>query len=397
MAGGRSPEQLGAVRPLTLADVVGTAPDAANEAASRLAAEALGIPPCEVSADLRLDQVAYPFGSPATGGLARLVGSRTDGTPWSLFCKVLQHVRHWPMLGLLPPHVVGFFLETFPWRQELELWDDVTQASLPTGLRSPQLHRILDLGDERLVVWMEDVAETSTPWDLSTYARAAHLLGRWNARSSAPEVLAASPAPVNVGIAMYAENAVRDRGLVPLADDDLWSHPWLSAHADLRTRLQALAGEMPGILERTGGMTVAIPHGDASPQNLLRPKGCPETFVAIDVSFRAPHALGFDLGQLLVGAAHASLIPMSELPAIADAILPAYVEGVRAEGVDADTDDIAYAFAGYLLIRSGFDGFLYTLLGHELDDVAARQAFDDRVDLARFISGYGLETGIGTA
>lgn len=396
MTGARSPEQLGAVTRLTLADVLGTEVDGADEAARQLAAGAFGIAADQVAAGVHLDQVAYPFGSPATGGLVRLVGTRTDGTPWSLFCKVLQHVRHWPVLALMPPHIVSFFAEGFPWRQELALWDEITQATLPTGLRSPLLHRIIDLGDERLAVWMEDVDETDIAWDLTTYARAAELLGRWNARSSTPGIFATYPAPVNFGMAKYAENGVPDRGLKPLADDDLWGHPWLTDHGDLRARLRKLAGEIPGILDRTAAMPMALPHGDASPQNLLRPAGCPDTFVAIDVSFRAPHAVGFDLGQLLIGRAHASLIPMTLLPAIADVILPAYVDGLSAEGIDCDIDDVRYAFAGYLLIRSGFDGFLYTLLGHDVDDVAARQVFDERVDLERFISGFALEAGIGT-
>jgi hypothetical protein len=117
--------------------------------------------------------------------------------------------------------------------------------------------------------------------------------------------------------------------------------------------------------------------------------------VAIDVSFRAPHAVGFDLGQLLIGRAHASLIPMTQLPGIADVILPAYVDGLAAQGIDADIEDVRYAFAGYLLIRSGFDGFLYTLMSHDVDDQAARQAFDDRVDLERFIAAFAVEAGIG--
>jgi hypothetical protein len=88
---------------------------------------------------------------------------------------------------------------------------------------------------------------------------------------------------------------------------------------------------------------------------------------------------------------------MAQLPAIADVILPAYVEWLAAEGIDASIDDVRYAFAGYLLIRSGFDGFLYTLLGHEVEDVAARQEFDDRVELAGFIAGYAIAAGIGSA
>ena len=40
----------------------------------------------------------YAFGSPATAGLYRL-----RGEGWSWFCKVLQHVRHWPGLAMMPP------------------------------------------------------------------------------------------------------------------------------------------------------------------------------------------------------------------------------------------------------------------------------------------------------
>ena len=53
----------------------------------------------------------------------------------------------------------------------------------------------------------------------------------------------------------------------------------------------------------------AMPHGDASPQNLLVPASAPDRFVAIDVGMRTPHAIGFDLGQLLVGLVHAGVVP----------------------------------------------------------------------------------------
>ena len=56
-------------------------------------------------------------------------------------------------------------------------------ASLPDGVRAPALHRVVDLGDDRLAVWMEDVVESAEPWDLDRYARGRALLGRWNARS----------------------------------------------------------------------------------------------------------------------------------------------------------------------------------------------------------------------
>ena len=47
-------------------------------------------------------------------------------------------------------------------------------------------------------------------------------------------------------------------------------------------------------------------HGDASPQNLLVPKGKPDEFVVIDWGFDCPQAVGFDLGQLLIGDGQAA-------------------------------------------------------------------------------------------
>jgi hypothetical protein len=337
-----------------------------------------------------VETVAYPFGSPATAALLRVRGDGPDG-PWTLFCKVLQHVRHWPLLHLLPPDAQEEFANDLPWRAELELWDDVMLPTFPTGLRPPQLHATIDLGDDRLAVWMEDVEESDEPWDLARYARAGHLVGRWNARSRGREVLESCGLPKGFALRMYAEKAVAHRGLEPLASDELWSHPWLAPHADLRRQLLDLAPRIPGLLDRLDAMEQTLPHGDASPQNLLVPADDPETFVAIDISFRSPHALGMDLSQLLLGLTHAGIVPAADLPGVAGAILPAYVEGLRAEGWAGDPDEVGWAFAVTTLLRSGFDGFRYELLSSPVedpsaDDSAARAEFDTRIDMARFIA-----------
>jgi hypothetical protein len=113
--------------------------------------------------------------------------------------------------------------------------------------------------------------------------------------------------------------------------------------------------------------------------------------VAIDISFRSPHALGMDLSQLLLGLTHAGIVPAADLPGVAGAILPAYVEGLRAEGWAGDPDEVGWAFAVTTLLRSGFDGFRYELLSSPVedpsaDDSAARAEFDTRIDVARFIA-----------
>lgn len=365
---------------MDLAALLDTTPQEERQAVADLVTDALGVTP---DGRWELEPVDYASGSPATGSLHRLRGRGNDGRPWSLFCKVLQHVRHWPVLAQLPPPMAAQFVEDFPWRAELALWDSRVQACLPEGLRSPVLHRLVELPDDRAAVWMEDVVEHPSPWDLGRYARAAHLLGRWNARATAPEVLAVGGFPPGSALRMYAERSVPLRGLAPLADDELWTHPWIAPHAPLRQRLRA-AGERVGeLLDRLDTHRQALPHGDASPQNLLVPADAPEGFVAIDVSFTSPHALGFDLGQLVVGPVHASLLPATKLPGVVAAVVPAYLEGLAREGADASEADVRWAFAATALLRSGLDAVPYHLVGSSEPGAEALMA--ERLALSAFL------------
>ncbi|MGZ5400409.1 MAG: phosphotransferase [Nocardioides sp.] len=330
-----------------------------------------------------LEVFPYSMGSPATGGLYRLRG---DG--WSWFCKVLQHVRHWSGLSFMPPAQREHFVASYPWRSELELWDDAYASRLPDGLRTPVLHGVVDLGDDRVAVWMEDVQLAPSSCGLDLFERAAGLLGRWNARCADPVLVAANGYEPGYALKLYAREAVLVRGLAPLEDDGLWSHPWLADHAVLREDLRRLSHGIPMMLARLDGYVQTIPHGDASPQNLLTPIGEPDTFVVIDVSFRTPHALGFDLGQLLVGLTHAGQVPASMLPEIAATIVPAYLAGLAQEGVTGQGEAVRDAFATSVMLRSGFDGFLYDLVGSESEE--DRHAFDERVALSRFLVDHYL-------
>jgi len=325
-----------------------------------------------------LEPVGYPSGSPATAALYRL-----RGEGWSLFCKVLQHVRHWPGIAQMPPQIASDFLEQLPWRVELELWEPWLTPTLPEGLRAPELHVIVEMDDDRAAVWTEDVDEAPSGWTRDRYERAAYLLGRWNARTTAPEVLARSTLPRGYALRMYAENAVAFRGLMPLADDGLWAHPWLVDHADLRAELRELGDDIPVMLDRLDLATQCLPHGDASPQNLLVPAADPDTFVVIDLSFRSPHALGFDLGQLLVGLTHAGEVPASRMPAIAAGIVPAYLRGLEAEGLTGRDSEVRDAFATSVMLRSGFDGLLLELLDDPTEE--HRQDFAERVEMTRVL------------
>jgi hypothetical protein len=327
---------------------------------------------------IKIKTFPYGYGSPATGGLWQVGG---DG--WSRFVKKLHHVRHWPGLAQMPPGIATSFADEFPWRTEIELWDPRVQASLPPGLRTPVLHRLVELPDDRLVLWQEDVEQSTESWDLERYRRSAYHLGRWNARSMAPEVLAVTDFPAGFALRMYAERAVQFRGLGPLRDDGLWQHPWLRDHGDLRAGLLEAGARIPELLDRLDGLPQAMPHGDASPQNLLVPVDGSAEFVVIDLSFRTPHTLGFDLGQLLVGLVHAGDLPASSLPEVSATIVPAYLAGLAAEGVTDVDEHVRSGFVISVLLRSGFDGFRYDLIG--TGDEEARHAFAERVAMSRFL------------
>lgn len=365
---------------MDVAALLDTTPAAEREAVTDLLQQALAVRP---DGAWRLEGVDYASGSPATGSLHRLRGRDADGHPWSLFCKVLQHVRHWPVLAQLPPPMAAQFVEQFPWRAELALWDPRVQGCLPAGMRSPVLHRVVELPDDRAAVWMEDVAEHPDPWDLARYARAAHLLGRWNARATAPEVLAVGGLPPGFALRMYAERSVPLRGLAPLSDDALWQHPWLAPHGQLRQRLRRAGERVSEVLDRLDDHRQALPHGDASPQNLLVPADEPDGFVAIDVSFTSPHALGFDLGQLVVGPVHASLLPAAELPGVVAVVVPAYLDGLAAEGVRVPERDVRWAFAASALLRSGLDAVPYHLVGS--GEAGAGALVAERLALSAFL------------
>jgi hypothetical protein len=105
--------------------------------------------------------------------------------------------------------------------------------------------------------------------------------------------------------------------------------------------------------------------------------------VVIDLSFRSAHALGFDLGQLLVGLVHAGLLPATSMPPVATTILREYVAGLHETGITDADEDAAHGFATGVLLRSGFDGFRYELLDSE--DPGAREAFDERIAMSRFL------------
>jgi len=84
------------------------------------------------------------------------------------------------------------------------------------------------------------------------------------------------------------------------------------------------------------------------------PADAPGTFVAIDWSLMGPAAVGYDLGQLLIGLAHAGRLDVGRLTALQDAVLPAYAAGLADEGMPVDPDVVRFGCFAALVVRSAF-------------------------------------------
>ncbi|MCG8923671.1 phosphotransferase [Lentzea sp. CC55] len=183
-----------------------------------------------------------------------------------------------------------------------------------------------DLGD-RVGLWLEDVRCADTEWDLPRFRRAALGLGRWAGRRF-------GGAPGRALRLLYEGRLVRD--------------------AFLRPDCPPFAARVPELVRRLEALPQANGHNDACPQNLLVPAGDPESFVVIDVGYQCPNPIGADLGQLLVGLVHEGRMAVADLPPVHEAVVDAYLEGVRLENRAVSREEVVLGCDGMLAVRSAF-------------------------------------------
>jgi hypothetical protein len=331
--------------------------------------------------------VDYDFGSISTAALHRVSGtarSRGRTVTWSAFVKTLQHPRHWPHLGTLPPDVATEMLQLFPWQAELETRRQVLPV-LPRGLRVPDIYYLDDLGNDRVAVWMEDIDVDPNPWPIETYAHCARLLGLLAARRTPDQPAGFSDLPVGFAVRKLVESR-RPVLTAVLADGCMWTDPQVRSLVDpgYYRDLIRLHDGLPALLDEMDLLPQTLAHGDAAPANLLRPRAEPGVFVAIDWSFGSPLPVGHDLGQLLVGDVEGDVVDPAMLPAIHEAILPAYCAGLDAGGLRVPVDAVRRGYVGGLACRTAPFTFPFERLAGPLtEDLVA--FLRRRARLGRFL------------
>lgn len=344
-----------------------------------------------------VEPVDYAFGSPTTGGLFRIRGTPRGAegeVPWSLFVKLVRSYRHWPLLDVLPPPLRARALDGAAWRYEADVYTAGLGGALPDGLRLPHVHRVRDLGDDKIALVLEDVRISAAPWDTARFARAARLLGRLAVRLTRYDALPASASRIPGEVTgVHHTGRVLPAALPALDDDALWTHPLLAAHADLRADLRELGRRLPAILDTLLRLPQMMIHGDASPQNMLVPAAEPTGFVVVDWTLGGLAAVGDDLGQLLVGLAHAGQLSVTELAELREILVPAYTAGLADEGVPVDAADVRYGLDGGLTVRSAFTALpLERLLQPPTAQLA--ELFAVRLQLTRYLVDLGLDLPI---
>ncbi len=360
--------------------------DVTDEQLTQMVADLLGTSAEDTEIlTVRVDPVDYDLPAITTAARHWVHGcARAEGAerPFRIFVKHIQSWARHPYFAFVPPEHRAAAAAGVPWRTEALAYRSDLGDRLPAGLTMPRALGVFDLDEESSAVWLQEVPVAEVTWDVGRYERAAHLLGR----------LAVSPRvqPLrDVGqfgweVSMYVEGRLSTQVLPILMDEGVWQHPLIAGafDDDLRARLQTAVARVPSYAEELSALPVATAHGDACPNNLMARAGS-DDFVLIDYGFWGPNPIGFDLGQLLVGDVQIGAGSPDQLADVEAAVVPAYVEGLRAEGSDIAVDVVRRAHALQLLVFSGLSALPFEFLDRPPDEALHRTA-QDRAAIARF-------------
>jgi Ser/Thr protein kinase RdoA (MazF antagonist) len=164
----------------------------------------------------------------------------------------------------------------------------------------------------------------------------------------------------------YANGRVEQLLVPALRGEEVWRHPLVAATFDERLRddLRAACDRLPRYLDELDAAPLATSHGDACTRNLLVTPGH-DGFVLIDFGFWGPAPVGFDLSQLVLAEVLMGERPAGDLAGLEAACVPAYLDGLQAEGVEVPQAVVERAHALLMLLFSGLAAVPFEHLGAE--------------------------------
>ena len=308
------------------------------------------------------------------GSAATAAGKR----PFAFFVKVVQSWLRSPVFAFVPEELRAQALAALPWQVEPMAYRSELAGALPSGLAMPRAYAVIDLDEASAALWLEGVEYDPSPWREDRFTQAAHALGRFAGRAAVRQVAAAASQVGQQSVRSYAQGRVTHQ-VLPALHSDIWSHPLIAASFDagLRQRLLDAADGLTGTVDELEQSPVAAAHGDACSRNLLVPTSGP-AFVLIDFGFFGLAPVGFDLGQLLIGEVQLGERSADCLPALEHRCLPAYVDGLRAEGLEVELGVVRRAHALQMLLFSALSALPFEHLDAPptptLHDIARQRA-----------------------
>jgi hypothetical protein len=273
----------------------------------------------------------------------------------------VKHVQCWsrsPAFAQVPPQFRAMAEAGVPWYTEPLIYRSDLAQRLPEGLTMPRAVAVRDLDGKSAAVWLERVPAIERSWSVAQLARAAYLLGRLAASPAVQELASIGERERSWPVRSYVEGRLGVQVVPMLRAEELWHHPLIAAafDPDLRARLLAAADRLPEYLAEVEQTPLGTAHGDACTNNLLV-EADSDDLVLIDYGFWGTQPLGFDLSQLILGDVQLGRRPASSLPEVVAAVLPAYVEGLHAEGCDVDPAVVRRTHALCMLIYSALSAF----------------------------------------
>jgi hypothetical protein len=334
--------------------------------------------------DSRVDPVDYDLPAITTGGRWWVSGhaaTECARVPFRLFVKQVQSWERSPFFQFVPEEHRETAAALVPWKTEAEVYRSDLASRLPDGLTAPRALGVFDLDATSSSIWLEEIPARPATWDRARFERAAYLLGRL----SASPVLAplAGLRDVEWSLSSYAEGRLAVQVVPILMGDEAWEHPLCQTFDDeLRGRLRAAADDVMTLVAEADALPRLLSHGDACPNNLLAGEHDSE-LVMIDFGFWGLAPVGYDLSQLLVGDVQLGKRPSDGLAELDEALVTAYVTGLRAEGCEIPEEEVRRGHALCLLLMAGLTMLPFDLFEGPVDDETLRISAD-RAAVARF-------------
>jgi hypothetical protein len=334
--------------------------------------------------DSRVDPVDYHLPAITTGGRWWVSGhaaTRCSRAPFRLFVKQVQSWERSPFFQFVAEEHREMAVAGVPWKTEAEVYRSDLARRLPDGLTAPRALGVFDLDAMSSSIWLEEVPARPATWDLPRFERAAYLLGRF---SGSPDLAPlASLRHIEWSMNTYREGRLAVQVVPMLMSDEIWQHPLCAAFDDeLRARLRAAAADSAALAAEADALPRLLSHGDACPNNLLA-GAQDDDLVMIDFGFWGGAPVGFDLSQLLVGDIQIGKRGADDLAELDEAIVTAYVAGLRAERCEIPEEQVRRGHALCLLIMTGLSTVPFDLFEGPITP-ETQQIAADRAKLARY-------------